>query len=473
MSSGLGSIFTWLGVAALGLWFVVLLPRIARHFSFAPEFIIGAMVSLAGIDLWTPGLSSSPTGHRTFTTTAAPQNGATASVGLFKDANHLVSILFLTTLVLGVVYFLRYREHEVKNRWVVLGGFAITAGTYLSDAFSYIPQAESKLWTFPFIVLVLALLPEVSSTWLLRLFHRQFLIVVGLSLVALIIFPHWAMPGEAGTGASLGLSTFVHRLVRFQGMTDHPNTMGELTVLGTLLSLGIKNLRFRRTSAALFVFSLLLSGSHTSMFALPVCYVILWAYRHPHRQVIRVRVTNFVALLVGGAVAVSLLGGAPSPFGSFNNRTTVWAATLHTFLSNPWFGYGPTIWSYQYRQNLGLVGFSWAGMAHDQYVQALGQTGLIGATGLVLLLGSLVAVCWQARKFDGGLRLALMVAILMSMITEVPFSPAGIAFSMVGPVIIMVLALVGNNDDFGEDVLLASAELDQASSRRLFNLGVQ
>ena len=470
MSSGLSSMFVWLVVATMVLWFIVLLPRILRHFSFTPEFIIGAMVSLAGIDLWTPGLSSSPTGHRTFTTSTVTNGSATLSVGLFKDANHVVSLLFLLTLVLGLVYFFLHRDHEPKHRWVVFGGFAITAGTFLSDTFSYIPQPEAKLWTLPFIVLVLALLPEVSSTWLLRLIHRQFVIVVGLSLLTLVVFPHWAMPGEAGTGATIGVSTLVHRLVRFQGMTDHPNTMGEITVLGALLSLGLRQLRFRRTITGLFMFALVLSGSHTSMFALPVCYVVLWAYRHPHRQVIRVRVTSFMAILVGAAVAVSLFGGAPSPFGTFNNRTTVWAATIHTFFQNPWFGYGPTLWSIQYRQNLGLVGFSWAGMAHDQYVQALGQTGIIGSLGLVLLLGSLLVVCWEARKFDGGIRLALMVAILMSMITEVPFTPAGIAFSMVGPIVIMVLALVGNNDDFGNDILLESAALESVDERQFSDL---
>ena len=130
MSSGLSSMFVWLVVATMVLWFIVLLPRILRRFSFTPEFIIGAMVSLAGIDLWTPGLSSSPTGHRTFTTSTVTNGSATLSVGLFKDANHLVSVLFLLTLVLGLVYFFLHRDHEPKHRWVVFGGFAITAGTF-------------------------------------------------------------------------------------------------------------------------------------------------------------------------------------------------------------------------------------------------------------------------------------------------------------------------------------------------------
>ena len=92
---------------------------------------------------------------------------------------------------------------------------------------------------------------------------------------------------------------------------------------------------------------------------------------------------------------------------SGSGRTDVWDLTLREWHSSPLVGYGPSLWSPGYRSSHGFSALSWVGQAHNQFVEALGQTGLIGFIALVLFVSAAFAVGWKGRRIDHGLTLTL------------------------------------------------------------------
>ena len=102
---------------------------------------------------------------------------------------------------------------------------------------------------------------------------------------------------------------------------------------------------------------------------------------------------------------------------SLTGRTSIWADTLAEFERYPWFGYGPDLWGVEYRIRLGKL---FAGQAHNQFIQTLGESGLIGFSLLLMYLGVLLRLALRTFSASRGLSLALYLLILVRCITEAP-----------------------------------------------------
>jgi O-antigen ligase len=61
-------------------------------------------------------------------------------------------------------------------------------------------------------------------------------------------------------------------------------------------------------------------------------------------------------------------------------------------------------------------------MAHNQFIQALGESGLVGLVALIAFVLALLGWAWRNRSVDRGLALSLVIAMLLIMITEAPLA---------------------------------------------------
>ena len=446
MNSVLQIFFFLFGVIVLAIWLLIVGQKMRWRWRFGPNVLIGFFVYLSGAELWSPGLIDKFSSQRQYSGVALDAVAYLHLSPRYVQLNHILAVTFLATLVMSLGYVLTHRSGEQKSHRIVTYAFILTIITFISDQVGVVPQSQSKLWIFPLTVAVLYWLPRTSSLWLLLQMQRQFAIVVAASLVFLVVYPHWAMAILYNHPASISVSSLAHRSIRFQGWTGHPNTMGEIGVLGALLSSRVPTLRLRKIQILMFVVAVALSGSHTSMFALVAGFAVLWAYGPTRGSKVRIRTLGTLVLITASSIAATLIGGV-SIFGSLNNRTVVWAQTLDSWKLNPWFGYGPTLWSPAYRARFNLNSLGWAGMAHDQFIQSLGLAGIFGLVAMIAFTYARAQYGWRTRERDRGLRLALVSALLISMITEVPFSITVPIFSMVGPMIIVILALAGDDDD--------------------------
>lgn len=241
------------------------------------------------------------------------------------------------------------------------------------------------------------------------------------SLLYLVGAFGWATsdPGAADSLYSSDYSSLIGLSFRLHGLSTHGNALG--LIAGAALVLGLyRPLRYRQEwlwqGAALL--TLIFSQSKTVWIALAVALAV--------RAVSRVwslppmkRALSLTVLLTGigmGVAALTLYAPQTSADEiTFTGRTALWRVTMQEYQANTLAGYGPHLWDEQYRlQN----GFPWAGQAHSQYIQALGQAGMIGGFGLVLLIAALVLASWRSRHMTQGASLALTTLFLLRSASE-------------------------------------------------------
>lgn len=123
---------------------------------------------------------------------------------------------------------------------------------------------------------------------------------------------------------------------------------------------------------------------------------------------------------------------------TLTGRDVLWALALKEWHANPLFGYGPTIWSEDYRR---AVGIAYAYHSHNQYLNTLSRAGLFGMAGLVLMLAAYLFYAVRYFTATRGALLALFVMIVIRGFTETPMSIWGV-FSQETLINLAVVALI-------------------------------
>jgi O-antigen ligase len=90
-------------------------------------------------------------------------------------------------------------------------------------------------------------------------------------------------------------------------------------------------------------------------------------------------------------------------------RTVFWSVALDMQRDHPWLGVGPDNFRWQFAAYSGIAADHLGIHAHNQYLEALADTGLVGLVAQVWLLGALVVTAWRQATLpraavvrDGG-----------------------------------------------------------------------
>ncbi|HAH07731.1 MAG TPA: hypothetical protein DCM05_14620 [Elusimicrobia bacterium] len=137
------------------------------------------------------------------------------------------------------------------------------------------------------------------------------------------------------------------------------------------------------------------------------------------------------ALLLGAVAAVSFLRKT-----SFVDaaRWELWKTGWRAFLEHPWLGSGPDtfLWAYRAHKTARLYelmgAFRSQSFAHNDLVQALSTTGLLGAAACLWLVWAAALGAWRAlgEGEERSLRAAL-AASLLGLFVQLKFDPCSIA----------------------------------------------
>ncbi|HZK75037.1 MAG TPA: O-antigen ligase family protein [Clostridia bacterium] len=408
-------------------WFVVLILDRPIRARLTPQLIVGALIWTMGASLLLPALiprSSLNVGVPGELPSALPPN--------FVGVSHFVNAVFLVSLALGLAYVSITHLPRRPGRSIWVTGLLLTCAFALSSVFGTVRSVDWKLVTWPLTITVVYLLPRVPLRWLVRQLQHLFMITVVGSLASWLLFPHWAL-----SSAGAGPSSFLDRSLRLQGLTLQANGLGQIALLGFLATYWLKEGRFRRISLGGCMLALVLSGSRTAILALPLCLACLWAYKARANR--SIRMTSVVVLFgisAVGAAYAALAGftgtgnGFTANLGSLNGRTQIWSLTIDEWRRSPLVGYGPTIWSPAYRLSHGVGNLTFAGHAHNQFIETLGQGGLVGLAALTAFLLALFAWAWRSRSVDQGLALSFGLVVLITMLTESPLALAALPVSL-------------------------------------------
>ncbi|MDN3545616.1 O-antigen ligase family protein [Kinneretia asaccharophila] len=306
----------------------------------------------------------------------------------------------------------------------------------LPAAFGTRPSIEHE-YLYSLIIGMAAMTTDEKGGWTaIRVCRNALLVFVCLSLLMLFV------------RREMVLAPYVGGLIpafpwRYSGMAASPNAMGPLCVL---LLLALRTLPFerrvlQRCAVLLVLISLFLTQSKSSWLAGLFCWGGLLALERrgqlrqaladPRRrhgiQLLLIGVGFFVAAL-GLVLAAGLLQSQVDRFLTtraggdmltLTGRNEIWAIALDTFSRNVWFGYGPTIWDPYFRM---LIGVPAAFHAHNQYINVLAASGLVGALGFAAYFIALVRRLWTRLAAYNGFALGLFLLILIRSISEVPFS---------------------------------------------------
>ena len=232
------------------------------------------------------------------------------------------------------------------------------------------------------------------------------------------------------------------------------NNLGQLLVVGAPALLAVRRSRAALAWLAVVLAALVWSSSRSSLVAAAGAGAVV-------AVVALARTSGVRALLasLGGATAlatvslVPLLTVASATTGAarastadlaFTNRGYVWRLSLEAFSQRPLTGWGSDWYADVARYANPLGGFAYHG--HNQLVQQLVTTGVLGTAALVVLAltGLGMARTWAARGGRVGLApLGHLVALCLSCTFEVSFGVVDRSFLLpvaVAPLAVALLA---------------------------------
>jgi O-antigen ligase len=228
---------------------------------------------------------------------------------------------------------------------------------------------------------------------------------------------------------------------RFGGLATHPVAMG-MFAQTFLLCLWVHP--FRRKWLTWFgwgigLAALFLAQSKTSWIAFFLCSIAMFAVRRagdwwrrigdPREGAFGIVACLAVIVTVAAIVGVFLfadLGDQASNFVntdegaqlmSMTGRDQIWAIAMEEWHASPIFGYGPGLWDDAFRLSIHMPN---ATNAHNQFMDTLARSGVVGATALVLYGIVLLVLSVAYAKRTGGFSLALFIALALRSVSEVP-----------------------------------------------------
>lgn len=250
---------------------------------------------------------------------------------------------------------------------------------------------------------------------------------------------------------------------RYSGLSTGPNAMGPLCVLALLClrAVPFERSALQRVGIFLALVSLVLSQSKSSWIAGFACWAAMaavsetghlanWlrdARKRPWVQVAIALVASVLVLLlvaIGGGLGQGkierfLATRAGSDLMTLTGRNEIWAIALETFRANPWFGYGPTIWDPLFRMQIGVPA---AFHAHNQFINVLAASGVVGALGFLAYLLVLLRRLWPRRTAYRGFVVGLLMLLLVRCVGEVPFNLFGFGSESLAQMLLL-MALAG------------------------------
>lgn len=360
----------------------------------------------------------------------------------FIQSRWISRLLTMAVLALSMERILRTisrRESLLPYGWPLVAAFLLFVITneVLNGIFGTRPGLDHSA-LYSLVVIPAALFAANTDRERSLIFARNAIFgMLVASIAVLLIRPEVVL--EKNYGGLFG--------PRFWGLATHANTLSPLLVmfLALLWQQPFQRRSLNTVGWALGLTALFASQSKTSLIALPLVMAILgyyrmrnWIKREPDREKVKSACLLLVVagIVVGVAVLITHwvldLGYVYYRFShspnarsllSLTNRDQIWSFALREWSLNPFFGYGPYLFDVNYRQ---LIGIPVAFHAHNQWLQTLGGSGLVGLFGLGLYLVLLCIYALRASAESHGLSLALLALVIVRSITEVPLRTDGI-----------------------------------------------
>ena len=304
---------------------------------------------------------------------------------------------------------------------LILLFLAYFASCYVvSGVFGSEPSFSHNNFYAPFLFIAAYVTRDQSADSFIRRSRDGLNIFIMMGLIVGAILPHIAVQ-KGYVGLIPGL-TF-----RFWGVASHANNLGPTAVIFLFL-LAWKPYRWlgmNALSVLAALVSLFLSQSKTAWIAGTAALVVLLGYHMI--SMIRgakigkeVTISEFawisgpLILALGLSVALGvgvMVGFVDRVLAHLSNesslltgRDLIWLITLNEWYANPLFGHGPSLWGSEFAARQGYLGV--ASNAHNQFVDVLGSSGILGILCFSAYFVLLLKYAWSLAGHTRGIALA-------------------------------------------------------------------
>ncbi|MEM2582733.1 MAG: O-antigen ligase family protein [Candidatus Caldarchaeum sp.] len=337
----------------------------------------------------------------------------------------MVILALATGALLAGLYF--HRSGLSRQLWfLLLGVFLLALGPMLSAFLGSSPKFSISHLATPLVLMALIFLPSVHLAWFVREVKRLAFFYTMGSLVAAVLAPSWAL--------EVPYKSYIPGFeVRLHGITVHANHTAPFVLLYLLFEVTFPNptiLRWFGLGVAGLV--LILTQSKTTWVLLIIGLGLIHLFKLNQRPTSsRIAGNLFVIFLVLGSFLVAATSDVDllenvtdwakdreSDLITFTGRSYIWAVVLDIVRENPWFGYGPHLWDPEMALAYApLLGWAPA-QSHNQYLQSLGEGGIIGLVGLMAYGLIVLQTGWRYRFMGYGLPFVLPLLWFIRGFTE-------------------------------------------------------
>lgn len=326
-------------------------------------------------------------------------------------------------LALAGAMLLRRRPPGPEGRALWLASLAPWAALLLAGIFGTSPGLPPGMAVWPVLLTTLWLGRQDGMRDALGPLRDAMRVFCLANFAAVLLFPAWTLEPDYITTI---IPSFPWRL---HGLANHANALGPTLALGVLVELIAAPRRGRLAFVLLLGALLLMSQSKTSLvafaLAVPMPLLALLHARTGIRPAPAVTVailawcllTALAALAVAGSMAVHTGKLPEEQLETLTGRTEIWRLILGFWKENPIFGFGPGLFDAGMQETY-QAALGWqVHHSHNQFVDLLGKSGLIGLFAWILLVATMV---WSAaRRPDSLARTApLIVLMLVSSMSE-------------------------------------------------------
>ena len=378
--------------------------------------------------------------------------GAATSQPVVQWAQRIVSVILL--LAAGERIAHHFATHQRMPSPVLTAAFVTywLAAVAAPAMFSAHPELSHE-YLYPLVfgfAIMLATVPERDKILDATRTALFLFMLVGVLLIP--VMPAMVMDATYTQGLIPGLP-------RHGGLAPHPVALGMFAQLA-LLILWARPFRSRAITFAAWLLGLgvlFIAQSKTAWASFILCALCMLAVRKGPATLRRLGDPNegafgvvvcigaiLVALALMGVLLFADVGAQFSGFSettqgaqliSLTGRDQIWTIAWEEWRANPVFGYGPSIWSEEFRQGIGLPN---ATNAHNQFMDTLARSGTVGAVGLVIYGLVLMVMSFRYARATGGLSLALFLALALLSISEVPLILFGYGTELFGHLLLVV-----------------------------------
>lgn len=364
------------------------------------------------------------------TETDALLSGYTAIAGWVTWVLRLSSVSIVSVAGVVVLVALIRRQHQQGAKFFIVGLAGIALTLFTSAVFGEKPAfIHQSLYTV-LLLGSLILMPRIPPEQIAIEAKRVLIVLMVGSLVLAALFPH-----RFAETSYVGMIPGFH--IRLHGLAPHANSLAPLALLYLLLAYWVPGKKVFHAFGVLSALLVLVFTQSKTVWGAGALILVVVALVRLHQQFnqelrhARIGIATVFTLGVffcGVLLLPLLFTDSASEFASaltaergvstLTGRTEIWQITIDTWKSNPWFGYGPDLWDLQFRFEHGAALAAWH--AHNQYIQALGEAGLLGLLANIVYTLAYIYYAFKFAGRTGGISLALLLLILVRTVTEIP-----------------------------------------------------